>query len=232
MAIELDDIRSAVRQRRDRYQDEGRFDRTRLVEAFKGDQTYRYKDVKEDDTSLSASLVVDLSGSMDTSVENGDLYTAVATVSQAMTQLDMPHEVRAFSGQSIQLKAMDDQQLDDARVGLLASESLGSTRMHETTLLAATALMGREERNKLGLFLTDGALGDHEETREALEAMRKEGVITFGVFYGDPDTYTVQRLDELYGATRGKCNWVAIGDLSEYSKKVGRRIAELFNELD
>jgi hypothetical protein len=246
LAIELDDIRSAVRVRRDRYQDEGRFDRSRLVAAYKGDVTFRYKDVREDDTSLSASLIVDLSGSMHEAVSKGNLYQAVATVSQAMTQLDMPHEIRAFGGQendprNFHLKAMDDPEMDDERVGLLASDTFNDDPMCDSVKLAATALMGREERNKLVLTLTDGEIVDLAETQATMAKMREKGVITFGVFYGDPNQYCWRdpslpnigaSLDNLYGFTHGQRNWVAVSDLSEFPKKVGKRIAEIFNNLD
>ena len=246
LAIELDDIRSAVRVRRDRDQDEGRFDRSRLVAAYKGDKTFRYKDVREDDTSLSASLIVDLSGSMNGAVNRGDLYQAVAAVSQAMTQLDMPHEIRAFGGEqsdprNFHLKAMDDPELDDGRVGLLASNTFNDDPMCDSVRLAATALMGREERNKLVLTLTDGEIVDLAETQATMAKMREKGVITFGVFYGDPNQGCWRdpslpnigaSLDNLYGFTNGQRNWVAVGDLSEFPKKVGKRIAEIFNNLD
>jgi nitric oxide reductase activation protein len=246
LAIELDDIRSAVQARRDRFQEEGSFDRGRLVGMYKGDKNIRYTETRDDDTSLSASLIVDLSGSMSQAVHNGDLYQAVATISQAMTDLEMPHEIRAFSGdiadpRNLHLKAMDDPKMDDARVGLLADHVGGNDPMNDSAKLAATSLMGRDERNKLVLTLTDGEIVDFRSTRETLAAMRKHGVITFGVFYGDPrqsswrDTESAtigESLDKLYGFTNKKRNWVAISDLSEFPKKVGKYIAAIFGELD
>ncbi len=232
LAIELDDIRSAARKRRERYLDEGQFDRGRLVAAYTGERNVRYQETQMDDTALAASLLVDLSGSMGRQKSSGQLYTGVAAISTTMTELQMPHEVRGFDEQNFQFKAMHDQTFEPERAACLFSSGGGGTSMSASAELSATSLLGRPERNKLLIGLTDGELGDHDETQTTLELARKKGALTFGVFLGQPSPSAILKLDELYGQTHGQRNWVAIGNLDDFPKRVGKRIADIFNALD
>jgi hypothetical protein len=231
VAAELDDIRAAVRRHRERFLEEGRFDRRRIVAAYKGDENIRYQNHAIEDTAVAASIVVDMSASMAQAVSKGWLYQATAAISSAMTTLNMAHEVRAFGTQNVAVKAMEDERLEDQRGGALGVLSLGGTQMRESITLAGNSLLGRPEKNRVIFCLTDGALDDHTQTRAQLTAAREQGVLAFGVFYGRPAAHTAQALTDLYGRTRGQLNWVAITDLTEFPRAVARRLADIFNNL-
>jgi X-linked retinitis pigmentosa GTPase regulator len=232
LAIELDDIRSAARKRRERFLEEGQFDRSRLVAAYTGERNVRYQETQTDDTSLAASLLVDLSGSMSHVAREGHLYTAVGAISATMTELQMPHEIRGFNTANYHLKAMNDEQLEPDRAAFLISGANNDTVMNVSVALSATSLLGRAERNKILIGLTDGALSDHDATQQTLARAREKGALTFGVFLGKPSADIVDKLNALYGQTNGKPNWVAIGNLDDFPKRVGKRIADIFNDLD
>ena len=233
IALEIGDIRDAVRMRRNRFLDEGRLDRSRLVGAYKGDQTIYYQESPaDDDTSLCASLLLDVSGSMEGEARSGQLYMATSALSEAMTSLQMPHEVRAFSDYSYEIKAINDPTLEDRRAAMLLKDKSG-TAMSETAALARTSLLGRAERNKLVLCLSDGDLNssDHSPACAETKALREAGALTFGVFLarknllGDDQK---SKLDEIYG----KGSWVEIQTIDQFPQKVARRIADIFREMD
>jgi hypothetical protein len=232
IAMELGDIRDAVRLRRNRYLDEGRLDRSRLVGAYKGDTTIYYQESPaDDDTSLCASLWLDISSSMDKDAKSGKLNLAATALSEAMTQLQMPHEVRAFSDATYEVKTMGESAMQEDRAALLLMDQSG-TALSETATLARTSLLGRVERNKLVLCLSDGVLNDldHSPACAETKAMRESGILTFGVFLSREQPLNDDRrlkLNEIYGAG----NWVEIQTIDQFPNKVARRIADLFREM-
>jgi hypothetical protein len=226
LATQLAAIREETEQRL-RKQPSGRLDRGRLVAAVKGQQDVRTRQQKYPNTSFAASIAVDMSGSMHGRISSYSLYDAVMVLGDTFNALDIPYEVRAFTnGPSAQMKAIDDPAFDPARAAALTSWGGGSTYMHEASSLAATALGGCPEANKIAISLTDGMLDDHEKTKMVLEESRKRGIVTFGIYVGayglDP-----QRMDELYGPG----NWAQINDLKEMPQQVGKRLATIFKRL-
>ncbi len=224
MARQLKRIREQTAQRM-RRQTQGRLDRHQLVNAYKGLDDVRTTRKQQDRTSFAVSIAVDQSGSMGGEVRNKNLYDAAMTLAQTLEQLEMAYEVRGFGSTSAQYKAMDDSHFAPSRAAVLASSTLGGTQMKDTAGLAAQSLLAREESNRLFVSLTDGQLGDHQETVAVMAQARQQGVVTFGIYLGRGAD--VGRMDEIYG--RG--NWTTIEELSDLPKQVGQRIATIFKSI-
>jgi hypothetical protein len=224
MARQLKRIREQAAQRM-RRQTQGRLDRHQLVNAYKGLDDVRTSRKRQDRTSFAVSIAVDQSGSMGGEVRNKNLYDATMTLAQTLEQLEMAYEVRGFGSTSAQYKAMDDSHFAPSRAAVLARSTLGGTQMKDTAGLSAQSLLAREESNRLFVSLTDGHLGDHQETVAVMAQARQQGVVTFGIYLGQGAD--VGRMDEIYG--RG--NWTTIKELSDLPKQVGQRIATIFKGL-
>lgn len=224
LSRQLEKVREQAAVRLSR-QTRGKLDRRQLVNAYKGLDDVRSQIKKKDKTSFAVSIAVDQSGSMNAEIRNLNLYDAAMTLSQTLEQLEMAYEVRGFGSSNVQYKAMDDPNFAPARSASLAEITLGGTNMEDTAGLAAQSLLAREESNRLFVSLTDGELGDHQETVAAMKKARQKGIITFGIYLGSSPT--VSRMDEIYG--RG--NWTTISQLSDMPKKVGQRIASIFKSL-
>ncbi len=230
MAAEVDDIRATVRQRRNRYLKHGQIDRGRLSAAVRGQQDiHQQKFTETDDTSMAVSIVVDMSSSMQHEISNGNLYAAVQSTGQALDQLQMPYECRAFgSGTNAIIKTMGDEGLDDDRTAFLAKGNLGGTTMSTSVDLAGTSLLGRPERNRVAVFLTDGAVNEHDEkpTRYKLNGLRQQGAVAFGVFFGVPGDDATAYMTSMFGR-----DWTSINSLDELPRRVGRRLADIFSAM-
>jgi hypothetical protein len=210
MARQLKRIREQAAQRM-RRQTHGRLDRHQLVNAYKGLDDVRTTRKQQDRTSFAVSIAVDQSGSMGGEVRNKNLYDATMTLAQTLEQLEMAYEVRGFGSTSAQYKAMDDSHFAPSRAAVLAKST--------------QSLLAREESNRLFVSLTDGQLGDHQETVAVMAQARQQGVVTFGIYLGHGAD--VGRMDEIYG--RG--NWTTIRELSDLPKQVGQRIATIFKGI-
>jgi len=223
MTKPLKAIREQAEQRL-RRQSQGRLDRRQLVNAYKGMDDVYAEIKKKPQTSFSASVMVDLSGSMHNNVTSRQLYDSVMTLGDCFDMLDMPFEVRAFGSSNAQVKALNES-FDVKRAAYLAEGDMGGTRLSETAGLAHSALLASEETNKMMVCLSDGALDDHKKTVRTLREARRNGVVTFGIFLGR--NFNQNKLDELYG--RG--NWTAIQTLGDMPKSVAQRLASIFKSM-
>ncbi|MBN2148838.1 MAG: hypothetical protein JW726_15730 [Anaerolineales bacterium] len=147
------------------------------------------------------------------------------TLGDTFDLLQMPYEVRGFGSQDAQLKAMGETRFDPERAACLTTLDLVGTVGQRTAALGASALLAREERNRLLVTLSDGEMGDHDETARVLQQARQDGIVTFGVFLGSGADE--RRMNELYGAG----NWTAISTLADMPAKVGDRLVVLFKRL-
>jgi len=212
-------------ERRDRLQDRGKLDRTRLANAMAGAKDVYTREREMPATSFAVSIAVDLSGSMNSQMRSGALYDATMVLGDTFDILDMPYEVRGFSNQSLQYKAMDDKRIDPSRAAMLTQGPGGGTNMFATAGLATTSLGGRSEKNRIFISLTDGDLGDHNHTVQQLAKAREQGIVTFGIFLGS-DAHPI-RMDELYGPG----NWTTINDLKQMPIQVGSRIEKILKAI-
>jgi len=158
-------------------------------------------------------------------VESGALYDATMTLGDTFDMLEMPYEVRGFGSTDAQFKAMDDPGFAPERAACLTTLDLGGTQGARTAGLAASALLARDESNKLMVVLSDGDMGDHSRAARTLQQARRDGIVTFGVFLGSGARD--ERMNELYGAG----NWASINSLDELPTEVGRRLATLFKRM-
>ena len=224
LAKRLASVRDNV-PRRDRLQDRGKLDRTRLANAMAGGKDVYTREREMPATSFAVSVAVDLSGSMNTQMTSGALYDAAMVLGETFQILDMPYEVRGFSNNSLQYKAMDDKQIDPARAAMLTRGPGGGTNMFETAGLATTSLGGRPEKNRLFISLTDGDLSDHVATSHQLAKAREQGIVTFGIFLGVGANSAL--MNELYGPG----NWTTINDLKQMPIQVGSRIEKILKSI-
>ncbi len=226
LALQLKAIREQV-EKRFRFQPEGRLDRRRLVAADKGAGDVHTRLERHPKTSFVASIAVDLSGSMKKQKESGALFDATMVLGDTFDQLNVPHEIRAFSDGTYQYKSLGDKVVDLERAGRLTADGGGSTKMAATAALSTLALRARAEKNKLAIFLSDGDLDDHRDTVTILNEARQHGVLPYGIFLGNPSSVTKIKLDQLYGTG----NWRAIQSLKEMPRVVGQHLAMLYRAL-
>ncbi len=224
LAKQLNAIREQTEQRI-RFQKQGRIDRRRFVAAVKGAEDVRTQIKELPATAFAASITVDLSGSMSTLIQNGSLFDATMILSDTFEDMEIAHEVRGFGSDAAQFRSMGDTRFDPDRAAMLASGDRGGTTLAGTAGLAVQALRGRDEGNKLFVALSDGSLGDHQESVAILKEARRNGVVTFGIFLGGGAP--TQQMDELYGPG----NWVQINDLKDFPVSVGRRISQIFKQM-
>ena len=223
MAKPLRAIREQAEQRL-RRQSEGRLDRRQLVNAYKGMDDVYASTKERPQTSFAASVSVDMSGSMHNAIHNNELYDAVMTLGDCFDMLDMPHEVRAFGSSTAQVKSMREK-FDPGRASFLASGDLGGTQFRDTAGLAHSSLLACEEKNKIMVCMSDGQLNDHQESARVLKEARKNGVVTFGIYFGRG--CDENKMNDLYG--RG--SWAAVEQLSDMPKVVAQRLASIFKSM-
>jgi hypothetical protein len=230
LARQLQTIRAQADQRI-RFQTSGKLDQRRIVAAVRGADEVRVQVREQPATRMAISLTLDFSGSMYGHVSSGKVYHATSILGSTFEQLAMPYEVRGHADTAAVFKAMEDDTRDPARMAMTAvignGCGIGNGSTAPTMGLATAALLAREEPNKLIVSLMDGDMGDHAATVAQLGESRTQGVVTFGVFLGQPSAAQQQRLAELFGAG----SWVAITDLAEMPQAIGRRLARVFESL-
>ncbi|HEU4322923.1 MAG TPA: hypothetical protein VFS21_07205 [Roseiflexaceae bacterium] len=227
LARRLDSIRQETITRL-RNLPQGRLDRRRIVAAMSGRQDVRTQLRVEDATGMAVSLLLDQSGSMAPHISSGRLYDATGAIGQALEQLHIPYEVRGHGGYSTQYKAMDDSTLDPVRAARLTSDNTQSNEITAPVVgLATASLLARPDQNRLIVNLMDGDMEDHTDTVTQYREARAQGIVTFGVFLGDPTPGQGKKMTELFG----KGNWRQIRNVTELPQVVGQRIADIFDAL-
>jgi hypothetical protein len=229
LARQLASIREEAEERI-RNERRGRLDRRRYVAAMSGKETIRSHITDVPEIGMSVSLLLDQSSSMQTHITGTlRLYDATCIIGQALEQLDIAYEVRGHGGSSQQYKAMDDPALDPRRSARLAEDISDSNHVTAPVVgLATTALLGNETKNRLIINLMDGEMEDDPALIPQYEATRKAGIVTFGIFLGNPDMYGARvKMDRYFGRN----NWRAINSLTEMPKVIGKRIADIFEDL-
>lgn len=227
LARQLESVRDAAEERI-RFERRGRLDRRRYVAAMAGKDTVRSRVSDVPETGMAVSILLDQSGSMAYHISSLKLYDATCIIGQALEQLEIGYEVRGHGGSSQQYKAMDDPTLDPRRAARLAHDKSESNFVTAPVVgLATTALLGADTPNRLIINLMDGEMEDDDKLIPQYEATRKAGVVTFGIFLGTCDASTAAKMDRYFGRN----NWRAINSLEEMPKVVGRRIADIFDEL-
>jgi hypothetical protein len=201
------------------HQESGTFDMGRLLPALLDEPAVFRRLVQRPVTRFAVSILLDESGSMELHRRSGALARSVLTLALALEALEMPYEVRLFSGGTAAVKHFDDRHLVPERAAAVSTWGGGGTILTPTARLAITSLLGRDEEQRLLITLTDGALGhrDREPAEAALRHARQRGIVTFGVFLGDPGPATGD-MATLFGS------WVAVGDLEGFVRQVGRAL--------
>lgn len=230
LARQLQTIRAQSDQRV-RFQTSGKLDQRRLVAAVRGVDEVRQQVKEMPATSMAVSVTLDFSYSMVGHITGGKVYNAASILASTFEQLDMPYELRGHANRAAIFKSMEDEKRDPARMAMMATMDNGcgggNAETAPTMALAATSLVARPEKNKLIISLMDGDMGDHDATVQQLAEARKQGIVTFCVFLGQPRPEQQAKLSEMYGAG----SWVQINDLNEMPQAVGRRLARVFESI-
>lgn len=196
-------VRTQV-ERQSTHQNEGKLDRRRWAAALKGSNRVRIKDDKAIDTSLSVSLIGDMSGSMKKAVHNGDLYKSMTATGRGLEEInehgDVDYDMFIFSNQPGIIKARKEPKLDSRRAAKLQIDIPdngygywrskvpafgGGTAGSPVTALAATSLRGADSRNRLMVMMTDGDfnISDRDNVVRELAKAREDGILTYGIFF-------------------------------------------------
>ncbi|MCP4427227.1 MAG: VWA domain-containing protein [Chloroflexi bacterium] len=215
-----------------RFQRDGSLDRRRFVRAVAGDKDVyqRHKKVGID-TSITASIVLDASGSMDDHFN--DLARAASATSFALEGSDgIDHEVRFLNAATHIAKGMDET-FDPKRVfGLYGIGGQSSTLGADTIGLSRNSLSSHDSANKIMIVMTDGGFSDKEETQKELEAARDAGITVVGVFF-DPisaqgySSLNSVEMDRLYG----EGNWVSINSLDNYPQIIQKHLQTIYKKI-
>ena len=228
LARHLDSIRSEAEQRI-RNDDQGSLDRRRFVQAMTGRTDVRTRMGSQPETGMAVSVLLDQSGSMARHVGSGDVYTTAAIMGTTFQQLQMPYEVRGHGDSSRQYKSIGDAEWEEQRFRRLLTDGGGGNQCTAPVAgLATAALLASPEANKLIVNVMDGDMGDHMETVKQYQHARQEGIVTVGVFLGNPSSDQAERMSEIFG---GVSNWRPIGSLTELPDVIGRRITDIFDSL-
>lgn len=205
------------------YQESGTFDTGRLLPALLDETAVFRRLVRQPVTRFAVSILLDESGSMGRHRANGDLSRALLTLALALEALAVPYEVRLFSDGTAAIKHFDDNRLTPERARAVSTWGGGGTVLGPTARLAIASLLGREEEQQFLVALTDGVLENRDQIPAlvALRHARQRGIVTFGVFLGDPGVHAAG-MATLFGS------WVAVGDLEGFVRQVGRALVGQF----
>ncbi len=213
-----------------RLQKSGRLDRSRLVAGMKGSERIRIRPGIRSGTSIAASILVDVSGSMEDHRQR--LFQAALVNAVAMETADIPYECLTFGGrQNIrQVVAFEEGPRGGALVQRVHDHVAwgihGTTPTHSAVVSSTLALCSRDEIHRTMIVLTDGAPDDADATSAALRDARARGVETLGVVY-DPELAGEALEDDEADGVFGSGNWLRIQDLESYPRAVEGLLSDI-----
>ena len=222
----LSRLKASIKQKR-RHQTSGRMDRKRFKRAVGGSRTVYQQNKDIDITSLSVSVSVDMSGSMDSSIMSGELFGAVTAIGAAMETLDAPYSVNAFGSTTHLVKSVADKDFPLETRKFFGLTSLGGTKGATAIASSSLSLENTGTANKIAFVLTDGEFSDSKDVAHELESARKKGIIPFGMYFGTVTGDTKKNLDKLYGAG----SWAQIETLDDLPKTAANRIERIYRRI-
>jgi len=214
--------------RRVRLKTSGELDRKRFKRAIAGSDTVYRRSEASDVTSLAVSLQLDMSGSMEPHIWNGELAATTLALEEALQRLGAAYMVTGFGSEYALFKSFGDKQMRDESVAAMFSTSLGGTVASPAMKLGLLGLRETYSANKLHIVMTDGDFYDNESAARQTKEMRQNGIIPFGIYFGDfISDGQASRLDNIFGAG----NWARIERLSDLSEVVARRIEQIYRKI-
>lgn len=236
-AREIDDLVHSLSQPQ-RFQRTGRLDRKQLVNAVaRGKNTVFIRPKIHYQLDLAVIISVDLSGSM--SAYNKliglhenyrpspvQLVDAVATCAIGFERLKVPYEIRAFGSYQWLVKGFYDR--DPYGVGGMAGKDDGGTDMLPAVEYAAIAMLGRQEKDRLIIIMTDGWPTNIDTTSEKIRTARMQGNQVMGILFDYPqNTKKRDQSDPAMSKLFGPNGFTVIHSLYEFPTIVGSAIKEI-----
>jgi hypothetical protein len=221
-----------------KYQRIGRLDRKQLVNAVarKRDTVFiRSKASRVLD--LAVSLNVDISGSMsqfnqpiigrDLVCRTLQLVDAVSICAIGLGQLNAKLEVRAFG--SYQWLAKGFYENECFGIAGIAGEDSGGTDMTPAIEYCRIALLGRQEKDKLLIIMTDGYPANQEEAAREVHLAKQVGIHVLGVLF---DNYSEKRdfTDPAMAKLFGPNGFTVIHSLDQFPREVGQGIKSIIRK--
>lgn len=215
------------------------------AEAGAADRGLYRRRVKAD-RDMATLLLADLSLSTDAHVNDQQrvidvIRDALYVFGEALSGCGDAWAMTGFSSVRRQLrlhplKGFDEPWADPALARLGALKPGYYTRMGAALRAGTQALAGRPERRKLLLLLTDGKPHDldgydgragMEDTREAVRAARRAGLLPFALTIAEDGDATLPLLFGSTGGLRGQGGWACV----RRPQELPRRLAALYADL-
>lgn len=233
-AREIRDLMNIMMRPR-RYQRIGRLDRKQLVNAVARQKyTVFVRSKASRALDLAVSLNVDISGSMDQfnrpinanelTDKSAQLADAVSICAIGLEQLEAGFEARAFG--SYQWLAKGFYENECYGIAGLANEDRGGTDMTPAIEYSRLALLGRIERDRLLVIMTDGYPARPEEAAEEVHLARQSGIHVLGILFdnqGAKRDPTDSAMAQLFGSN----GFTVIHSLDQFPREVGRAIKNI-----
>lgn len=236
-AREIDDLVHSLSQAQ-RFQRAGRLDRKQLVNAVaRGKNTVFIRPKIHYQLDLAVIVSVDLSGSMSAYnrpiglQENyrpspAQLADAVTTCSIGFERLKVPYEVRAFGSYQWLVKGFYDR--DPNGIGGMAGKDDGGTDMLPAVEYASIAMLGRQEKDRLIIIMTDGWPANVNATSEKIRIARLQGNQVMGILFDYPQNSRKRdQSDPAMASLFGPNGFTVIHSLDEFPNIVGNAVKEI-----
>ena len=177
-----------------RYLDKGSIDSSRIYGLCCGDYDFYKRNGKPVEADVCAYILLDNSGSMGgkNSEKRMNSSLAAAIVEEGFKGL-MPLKMCAFdsSGSHIRHQLIKDWNEDfncNCAYNFLLQGQFGCGNQDDKDIIIATKeLLNRSEKNKLLVYMSDGAPSDINATRQAVMAARSKGIKVVGLYFDDYD---------------------------------------------
>ncbi len=239
-AREIEDLVHSLSQAQS-FQRAGRLDRKQLVNAVaRGKNTVFIRPKIHYQLDLAVIVSVDLSGSMSaynkpiSLQENyrpspAQLADTVTTCSIGFERLKVPYEVRAFGSYQWLVKGFYDH--DPGGIGGMAGKDDGGTDMLPAVEYASIAMLGRQEKDRLIVIMTDGWPANVEATSEKIRVARLQGNQVMGILFDYPQNSRKRdQSDPAMASLFGPNGFTVIHSLDVFPNVVGNAIKEIIRQ--
>ena len=202
-----------------------------------GDERIFYRPGEELEIDLAASVILDLSGSMNHQRQNLQDASIVSQV--ALEKLDVPHEIWGYSGgygstaEHFEYKSFGSESArglgrisntnDDVAAGG------GGTPTSEAANFCTARLQKRQEEHRVMFVFTDGHPNDDEATIQAVQNARQKKLTVLGILFEESDegygyggSSSQEMMKKIFGGEH-----VVINDMKELPKAVGKKLKKM-----
>jgi hypothetical protein len=202
-----------------------------------GSESVFFRPGEELKVDIAASVVLDLSGSMNE--ERPKLRDSSIVTQVAMEKMQIPHEIWGYSGsggshtcEHYEYKSFA---RDNARgLGRIGNNhddvapGGGSTPTKQAVDFSTARLRQRREENRVMFVFTDGFPDDQQGTTIAVQNAKRKGITVLGILFEGGNPYyseneeSKKMMETIFGG-----DYVVIDDLSSMPRQIGKRLKSL-----